>query len=94
MQLSKVMHKITRNKKETKKLQRKKVQAQREMDPGSSKRIRSVGLIQETKTLDPTPQNAGEHGYTVHARACDWPGIYKRKTKGKNINTHHFLSLN
>jgi hypothetical protein len=31
---------------------KKKVQAQREMDPGSSKRIRSVGLIQLHQTLD------------------------------------------
>jgi hypothetical protein len=31
------------------------------MDPGSSKRIRGVGWIQEAKTLDPKHQNAEEH---------------------------------
>jgi hypothetical protein len=31
------------------------------MDPGSSKRIRDVGWIQEAKTLDPKHQNAEEH---------------------------------
>ena len=68
VQRSQTAWKTAKKSRKNENLQRKEVQAQREMDPGSSKRIRDVGWIQEAKTLDPMHQSAGEHD-NRHGRA-------------------------
>jgi hypothetical protein len=67
---------IAKKTKKNENLQRQEVQAQREMDPGSSKRIRDVGWIQEAKTLDPKHQNTEEHDKAwAHTHVITGEGI-------------------
>ena len=67
---------------------REGIQAQRDTDPGLSKRVRDVGLIQDPKTLDQTTEKRTSVEPGLNRSGS---GVYKRvKRPVQSISRFHF----